>query len=113
MRANYRMQRLYLDHALAAGAAVEASRDHMHYLANVLRMGDGDAVLVFNGHDGEWRAELSLPTRKRLLLTPVEQTRPQPTASDLHYLFAPLKSGRLDYLVQKAVEMGAGVLQPV
>ncbi len=113
MRANYRMQRLYIDHALAAGVAVEASRDHMHYLVNVLRMGDGDAVLVFNGREGEWRAELSLPTRKRLLLTPVEQTRAQPEASDLHYLFAPLKSGRLDYLVQKAVEMGAGVLQPV
>ena len=58
-------------------------------------------------------ATLSFPTRKRLLLTPVEQARPQPAPSDLHYLFAPLKVGRLDYLVQKAVEMGAGVLRPV
>jgi len=113
MRANYRMQRLFIADALAAGAAVEASKDHFHYLTNVLRMAEGDAVLLFNGRDGEWHATLSFPTRKRLLFTPVEQTRPQPEPSDLHYLFAPLKVGRLDYLVQKAVEMGAGVLQPV
>ena len=113
MRANYRMQRLFIDADLAAGKPVEASKEQFHYLANVLRMADGDAVLVFNGRDGEWRAELSFPTRKRLLLTPTEETRPQPAPSDLHYLFAPLKVGRLDYLVQKAVEMGAGLLQPV
>ena len=113
MRANYRMQRLFIDAGLAAGKPVEASKEQFHYLANVLRMAEGDAVLVFNGRDGEWRAELSFPTRKRLLLTPVEETRPQPAPSDLHYLFAPLKVGRLDYLVQKAVEMGAGLLQPV
>lgn len=113
MRANYRMQRLFVEDGLAAGRAFEASKEHFHYLANVLRMGDGESVLLFNGRDGEWRAELSFPTRKRLTLTPVEETRPQPKSSDLHYLFAPLKTGRLDYLVQKAVEMGAGVLQPV
>jgi len=113
MRANYRMQRLFVDDALAADQPFEASKDHFHYLTNVLRMGEDDAVLLFNGRDGEWRATLSFPTRKRLVLTPVEQTRPQPAPSDLHYLFAPLKVGRLDYLVQKAVEMGAGVLQPV
>lgn len=113
MRANYRMQRLFVGDALAAGVAFEASKDHFHYLANVLRMAEGDAVLVFNGRDGEWHATLSFPIRKRLVLTPIEQTRPQPAPSDLHYLFAPLKVGRLDYIVQKAVEMGAGVLQPV
>jgi 16S rRNA (uracil1498-N3)-methyltransferase len=113
MRANYRMQRLFVADALQAGVAFEAAKEHFHYLTNVLRMAEGDAVLLFNGRDGEWRAELSFPTRKRLLLTPVEQTRPQPAPSDLYYLFAPLKVGRLDYLVQKAVEMGAGVLQPV
>lgn len=113
MRANYRMQRLLIPDVLAVGTAVEASKEHFHYLTNVLRMAEGDAVLLFNGRDGEWHATLSFPTRKRLLFTPVEQTRPQPEPSDLHYLFAPLKVGRLDYLVQKAVEMGAGVLQPV
>lgn len=113
MRANYRMQRLFVEADLSAGAVFEAAKDQFHYLANVLRAEDGTEVLVFNGRDGEWRAQLSYPTRKRLLLTALEQTRPQPAPSDLHYLFAPLKVGRLDYLVQKAVEMGAGVLQPV
>jgi len=113
MRANYRLQRLFVEPTLTAGAALEASRDQFHYLANVLRAEEGSDVLVFNGRDGEWRAQLTYPTRKRLLLTIAEQTRPQPAPSNLHYLFAPLKTGRLDYLVQKAVEMGAGLLQPV
>jgi 16S rRNA (uracil1498-N3)-methyltransferase len=76
-------------------------------------MAEGAEILIFNGRDGEWRASLSFPSRKRILITAVEQTRPQPGPSDLHYLFAPLKTGRMDYLVQKAVEMGAGLLQPV
>jgi 16S rRNA (uracil1498-N3)-methyltransferase len=113
MRANFRMQRLFLDAAISAGQPIEASSDQFNYMANVLRLEADAEVLIFNGRDGEWLARLSFPTRKRIQLIPVEQTRPQPAASDLHYLFAPLKVGRLDYLVQKAVEMGAGLLQPV
>ncbi|MDP9808339.1 16S rRNA (uracil1498-N3)-methyltransferase [Rhizobium tibeticum] len=113
MRANFRMQRLFVEAPLAAGATVETTADHFNYLANVLRMAEGAELLVFNGRDGEWKARLSFPTRKRIVLIAEVQTRPQPAPSDLHYLFAPLKVGRLDYLVQKAVEMGAGVLRPV
>lgn len=113
MRANFRMQRLFVTHALTLNIAVEADSDQFNYLANVLRMTDGAEILLFNGRNGEWKATLSYPTRKKILLTPTEQTRPQPQRPDLHYLFAPLKTGRMDYLVQKAVEMGAGVLQPV
>lgn len=113
MRANFRMQRLFVTADLKSGTAIEASAEQFNYLVNVLRMGDDSDILLFNGRDGEWKATLSLPTRKRLLMTPMEETRAQPAAADLHYLFAPLKVGRLDYLVQKAVEMGAGVIQPV
>ena len=113
MRANFRMQRLFVDAALPGETAVEASRDQAHYLATVLRLGDGAEILVFNGRDGEWKAQLEFLSRKRILLRPVERTRRQPPPTDLHYLFAPLKAGRLDYMVQKAVEMGAGVIQPV
>ncbi|OWZ91845.1 16S rRNA (uracil(1498)-N(3))-methyltransferase [Sinorhizobium sp. LM21] len=113
MRANFRMQRLFVEHPLSAGSAREASKEQFNYLVNVLRYEEGASILVFNGRDGEWRAELSFASKKRLVLTPVEQTRPQPAPCDLVYLFAPLKVGRLDYLVQKAVEMGAGTLQPV
>ncbi|MBN9077146.1 MAG: 16S rRNA (uracil(1498)-N(3))-methyltransferase [Rhizobiales bacterium 65-79] len=113
MRANYRMQRLYVPDDLAEGSPVEPSAPQAHYLLNVLRLGDGAEILLFNGRDGEWRAALAPSGRKKAVLIPVEQTRTQPPLPDLLYCFAPLKQGRLDYLVQKAVEMGAGVLQPV
>jgi 16S rRNA (uracil1498-N3)-methyltransferase len=113
MRANYRMQRLFLPDDLVGGRAIEAAPTQAHYLLKVLRLGEGAEVLLFNGRDGEWRAVLALVGKKKAELTPVEQTRPQPSAPDLLYCFAPLKQGRLDYLVQKAVEMGAGALQPV
>jgi 16S rRNA (uracil1498-N3)-methyltransferase len=113
MRANYRMQRLFVPADLAVGRTVEPSAPQTHYLLNVLRLGDGAEILLFNGRDGEWRATLTQAGKKKASLTPVEQTRPQPPLPDLLYCFAPLKQGRLDYLVQKAVEMGAGVLQPV
>ncbi|HCD83349.1 MAG TPA: 16S rRNA (uracil(1498)-N(3))-methyltransferase [Agrobacterium sp.] len=107
------MQRLFVETPLEAGVTQEATTEQFNYLANVLRMSDGAEILLFNGRDGEWKARLSFPSRKKITLIPVEQTRPQPPAADLHYLFAPLKVGRMDYLVQKAVEMGAGLLQPV
>ena len=113
MRANYKMQRLYVPQDLASGAAVEASPEQSHYLANVLRMAEGAELLLFNGRDGEWLARVAAKSKKAVRLEAVEQTRPQPEKPDLVYCFAPLKQGRLDYLVQKAVEMGAGVLQPV
>ncbi len=104
---------VYVGQSLRAGESIEADSDQFNYLANVLRMGDGAEILLFNGRDGEWKANLSFPTRKKIMLVPLEETRPQPEKPDLHYIFAPLKTGRLDYLVQKAVEMGAGVLRPV
>lgn len=113
MRANFRLQRLFVEGDIRRGTGIEASVEQFNYLAHVLRMENGAEILVFNGIDGEWKARLSFPSRKKILLVPEEETRPQPAPSDLHYLFAPLKVGRLDYLVQKAVEMGAGLLQPV
>jgi 16S rRNA (uracil1498-N3)-methyltransferase len=113
MRANYTLKRLYVPDDLAGDRAIDASAQQSHYLANVMRLGEGEEVLLFNGRDGEWLARLTAKTKKAVQLTPVELARPQPAPSDLVYCFAPLKVGRLDYLVQKAVEMGAGVLQPV
>lgn len=113
MRANYRMQRLFVQQDLGPGLAVELGPEHSHYLANVLRMAEGGELLVFNGRDGEWLARIAAKAKKSLRLETVKQTRPQPATPDLLYCFAPLKVGRLDYLVQKAVEMGAGALQPV
>lgn len=105
--------RLFVRAPLGAGASIALDKGQVNYLVNVLRLGDADAVLVFNGRDGEWRARLFATGRKVWHLEVVEQTRPQPAAPDLHYIFAPLKQARLDYMVQKAVEMGAGRLRPV
>ncbi|TCL75778.1 16S rRNA (uracil(1498)-N(3))-methyltransferase [Rhizobium sp. BK251] len=113
MRANFRMQRLFVEQALGRGAEVEANGEQFNYLANVLRLTESAEILLFNGRHGEWKARIGFPSRKRITMTAIEETRPQPEPCDLHYLFAPLKVGRLDYLIQKAVEMGAGVLQPV
>src|SRR5215470_16594720 len=112
-RYDFHTPRLYVDVPLAAGAEVVFDRNQTNYLRNVLRLGQGDAVLLFNGRDGEWRASLSTAQRRTLSATTDARLRAQPAAGDLHFLFAPLKHARLDYMVQKAVEMGASALQPV
>ncbi len=113
MRANYRMQRLVVSGDLSAGAEIALDAKQSHYLANVLRMAVGAELLVFNGRDGEWLARVAASSKKSVRLEAVELTRPQPAPSDFVYAFAPLKAGRLDYMVQKATEMGAGIIQPV
>ena len=105
--------RLFLDEPLAQGRELELGREQANYLGNVLRLGPGDEVLLFNGRDGEWRAAVAVADRKRVTLRCEERTRPQDPPADLHYLFAPLKHARLDYMAQKAVEMGASRLHPV
>lgn len=112
-RSEFRIQRLHVTADLSSESRLEPTREQANYLLNVLRMSDGDAVLVFNGRHGEWRARVTVAGRKACVLDLVAQTRPQTPAADLHYLFAPLKMSRLDYMVQKAVEMGAGSLRPV
>jgi 16S rRNA (uracil1498-N3)-methyltransferase len=109
---DFRAPRLFIDAPLKAGESVALERNQSNYLGNVLRLAAGDTVLVFNGRDGEWRAQIA--GRKRPdQLTVMDQTRPQDRLPDIAYVFAPLKHARLDYMVQKAVEMGAARLQPV
>src|SRR5712671_4259789 len=112
-RCDVRTPRLYLDAPLDEGASIALDASQANYLGNVLRLKAGDCVLIFNGRDGEWRGTLASAGKRRLALAIGARTRPQTAALDLHYLFAPLKHARLDYMVQKAVEMGASRLQPV
>src|SRR5205085_12025191 len=105
--------RLYVDGDLRAGATFKLEPMQANYLGNALRLDAGDEVLVFNGREGEWRARLAGAGKRRLALAIEAPTRAQTSAFDLHYLFAPLKHARLDYMAQKAVEMGASRLQPV
>jgi 16S rRNA (uracil1498-N3)-methyltransferase len=108
-----KLQRLYVAAPLSRGATVPLDKDQAHYLGNVLRLKPGDSVLLFNGIDGEWCAELAALGKKGAEARATHQTRPQDSGPDLHYLFAPLKRARLDYMAQKATELGAGVLRPV
>ena len=109
---DFRKPRLFVEAALAPGQTVVLERNQGNYLGNVLRLAAGETILVFNGRDGEWQAAIT--GRKRPdSLDIVIQTRAQDRLSDLTYAFAPLKHARLDYMVQKAVEMGVARLQPV
>jgi 16S rRNA (uracil1498-N3)-methyltransferase len=109
---DFHAPRLFVDAALNQGARIELERNQSNYLGNVLRLSAGESILVFNGRDGEWQAQID--GRKRPDgLTIITQTRPQDRLPDIAYVFAPLKHARLDYMVQKAVEMGASALQPV
>lgn len=112
-RYDFQSPRLYVLGDLTAGSEVIPGEPAIHYLRNVLRLEAGAGVLVFNGREGEWRARVAIPSKRELRLDILEQTRPQPPASSLHYAFAPVKHARLDFMVQKAVELGAGRLTPV
>jgi len=112
-RPDFRTPRLYVSADLRPGGVLSLDRDAANYLRNVLRLDRGAGVLVFNGREGEWRARLDLPSKRETSLLLDEQIRPQSPASELHYAFAPLKHARLDFMVQKAVEMGASRLSPV
>ena len=104
---DFRSPRLYVErHCCRSGAAVALDRAQAHYLTDVLRLKSGDRVLVFNGRDGEWSATIEVAQARRRCSGSARKTRQQTAAGDLHYLFAPLKAARLDYMVQKAVEMG-------
>jgi 16S rRNA (uracil1498-N3)-methyltransferase len=110
---DFNAQRLYVEADLAEGALVSCSAEQANYLRNVLRLGGGDTILLFNGRDGEWQAELAEAARRGATLAVRRRTRPQEAGPDIDYLFAPLKRARLDYMVQKATEMGVARLKPV
>jgi len=109
---DFNAPRLFVDARLDPGERIALEKNQSNYLGNVLRLAAGERVLVFNGRDGEWQAQIG--GRKRPdSLEILSQTRPQDRLPDIAYVFAPLKHARLDYMVQKAVEMGASQLQPV
>lgn len=112
-RTHASLPRLFVDADLAKGGEITLGKDQSLYLAAVLRKSVGDDVVLFNGRDGAWLCRLTGDSKKSVALAVVEEVAPQTAKSDLWYGFAPLKSERLDYVIQKAVEMGAGTIQPV
>jgi 16S rRNA (uracil1498-N3)-methyltransferase len=112
-RTDFRTPRVYVSQDLAPEAEIKLDPQQTNYLVNVLRLGAGAPILLFNGRDGEFSASLSTSSRKAALLAVGARTRAQEAPPDVDYLFAPLKHARLDYMAQKAVEMGARSLRPV
>ena len=105
--------RLYVDAPLGQGQTVPLNRDQAHYLFGVMRQSVGGAVLLFNGRDGEWRAEIAQAGKRGGELTCVAQTKALQMPPDLWLMFAPIKKARTDFIVEKAVELGAARIVPV
>lgn len=110
---DFRSQRLLVEADLAAGGVVGCTKEQANYLLRVMRLGSGSEILVFNGRDGEWLSRIEPRGKRDCDLHVVEHVRPQMSGPDVDYLFAPLKRARLDYVVQKATEMGVASMQPV
>lgn len=110
---DFRAQRLFVGHPLTSGARLPLAREQANYLRNVLRLGTGDAIRVFNGREGEWSAAVAIAGRRETALDVGRRIREQTGGPDIDYLFAPLKKARLDYMVQKATELGVARLVPV
>jgi 16S rRNA (uracil1498-N3)-methyltransferase len=105
--------RMFVEAPLSVGGSVSCTPEQANYLVNVMRLIAGAEILVFNGRDGEWRARLVDVGKRRCSLECLALVRPQRNGPDVHYVFAPLKHARLDYMVQKATELGVAHLQPV
>jgi len=112
-RTHASLPRLFVEHPLGKGDAVGLGKEQSLYLASVLRKQLGDEVVLFNGRDGAWLGRLTSTAKKSVVLELNEQIAPQPPPANLWYGFAPLKAARLDYMIQKATEMGVSTIQPV
>lgn len=113
MRPNYTLARLYVPQTLSEGAALELPKTQAHYLATVLRKAAGDDVRLFNGEDGEWRAQIDEASKRAVTLTVRDQLQAPMRAPDIWLLFAPVKKQRNDFIIEKATELGASHIRPV
>lgn len=107
------LPRLFVANLIEPDAEVALAPAQAHYLLHVLRLSEGAELLVFDGKNGEWQAEIVKARKGTCCIRMRQKVREQTAAQDIHYAFAPLKQARLDYMVQKATEMGASLLQPV
>ena len=105
--------RLFVENPLSDGAEFALAPEQAHYLLHVLRLTSGDAVSLFNAKDGEWLCYLTTVTKKAAHVRIERNVAAVSPPPDIDYLFAPLKHARLDYMVQKATELGARRLRPV
>jgi 16S rRNA (uracil1498-N3)-methyltransferase len=101
------MIRLFVPDPLQAGALVAPTPEQSRYLISVMRLKSGDALSLFNGQDGEWRATVAGASKRGCVLGVEVQTRPQQSPPDLELIIALVKRARLETIVEKATELGA------
>ena len=105
--------RLYIDAPLNAGASVELSKDKAHFLKNVLRLAPGQHIAFFNGRDGEWLGRIETLSKSAATVALENQTRPQSPMPDVWLVFAPIKRARINFVAEKATELGVAQIRPV
>lgn len=105
--------RLYVSNDLGSAETLTLDRDQSHYLVNVMRIGAGTSILLFNGRDGEWHGTVTTAHKKAVQISLGAQNRPQNTEPDVWLCFAPIKKDRTDFIIEKATELGVSHLQPV
>ncbi len=114
MKDHHKTPRIYVDHSLQDGGSIALCKDHSHYLVNVMRKREDDHLRVFNGKDGEFLAKIIEASKKNCVIKMVQQVRAQPeSGKEFHLLFAPIKKARMDWLIEKAVELGVTHFHPV
>ncbi|WP_262695829.1 16S rRNA (uracil(1498)-N(3))-methyltransferase [Kordiimonas aquimaris] len=105
--------RLYIEESLSQGMSITFDKDQSHYLANVMRSKLGSEIAIFNGQDGEWIGEITDIQKRAVTLQLNERRREQATEPDVWLVFAPIKKARIDFIAQKATELGASLLLPI
>ncbi len=113
MERAYPKIRLYVHSPLAEGERVRLDKEQAHYVAHVMRQKEGDVIACFNGSDGDWSAVIESIAKKEMWLCVQQVLRPYRDVPDIWLLFAPIKQGRIDYMIEKATEMGVARLVPV
>lgn len=113
MRENYTLPRLYIADDLSADVQIELPREAAHYLTKVIRKSEGDHIRLFNGSDGEWRAEISQTGKKSVQLSVQDQLRAPVSMPDVTLLFAPVRKHRTAFIIEKGTELGVTTFQPV
>lgn len=105
--------RIFVDADLSANLAVNLEGGQAHYLRNVLRLGIGQRIGLFNGRDGEWLCQIIVVGKRNVAVKTIKKSRAQDTSADIWLAFAPIKRARVDYMAQKATELGVSVIWPI
>ena len=105
--------RLYVEESLNQGVSIRVHDGKVNYIANVMRRKIADEVVLFNGKDGEWLSQIGHISKKEIGLNVIKKLKDQKPEPDVWLVFAPIKVGRIDYMIEKAVELGVASLHPV